>query len=97
LMALQLRFEQLLIDGAELVVRRDAQGRISVGGLDLAGRFVLISPVSAWPQNLVYTVNGTNSSSEFKVQACNRRTRPATPAPTVAEATYTFNYAVIGP
>lgn len=37
LLALQLRFEQLLIDGAELVVRRDAQGRISVGGLDLAG------------------------------------------------------------
>ena len=67
------------------------------GGSDLAGRFVLISPVSAWPQNLVYTVNGTNSSSEFKVQACNRRTRPATPAPTVAEATHTFNYAVIGP
>jgi len=70
---------------------------VRVGGLDLAGRFVLISPISAWPQNLVYTVNGTNSSSEFKVQACNRRTRPATPAPTVAEATYTFNYAVIGP
>jgi uncharacterized protein (TIGR02099 family) len=37
LMTLQLRFEQLLIDGAELLVRRDAQGRISVGGLDLAG------------------------------------------------------------
>jgi uncharacterized protein (TIGR02099 family) len=37
LLALHLRFEQLLIDGAELVVRRDAQGRISVGGLDLAG------------------------------------------------------------
>jgi uncharacterized protein (TIGR02099 family) len=37
LMALQLRFEQLLIDGAELVVRRDPQGHISIGGLDLAG------------------------------------------------------------
>ena len=37
LMALQLRFEQLLIDGAELVVRRDAQGHISIGGLDLGG------------------------------------------------------------
>ncbi|HEX6722165.1 MAG TPA: DUF3971 domain-containing protein [Burkholderiaceae bacterium] len=37
LMALRLRFEQLLIDAAQLVVRRDAQGRISVGGLDLAG------------------------------------------------------------
>lgn len=38
LLALQLRFDQLLIEGAELVVRRDAQGRISVGGLELAGR-----------------------------------------------------------
>ncbi len=37
LLALQLRFEQLLIDAAHLVVRRDPQGRISVGGLDLAG------------------------------------------------------------
>ena len=37
LMAFRLRFEQLLIDGAELVVRRDANGRVSVGGLDLGG------------------------------------------------------------
>ncbi|HYJ99157.1 MAG TPA: TIGR02099 family protein, partial [Burkholderiaceae bacterium] len=37
LMAFRLRFEQLLIDRAELVVRRDAHGRISVGGLDLGG------------------------------------------------------------
>jgi uncharacterized protein (TIGR02099 family) len=37
LMALRLRFEQLLIDGAQLVVRRDVQGHISIGGLDLAG------------------------------------------------------------
>ena len=36
-MAFRLRFEQLLIDGADLVVRRDAQGHISVGGLDLGG------------------------------------------------------------
>jgi len=33
LLSLQLRFEQLLIDGAELEVRRDATGRISVAGL----------------------------------------------------------------
>lgn len=38
LLALQLRFDQLLIDGAELVVRRDPQGRVSVGGLEMAGR-----------------------------------------------------------
>ncbi|MCG3188557.1 MAG: hypothetical protein LKCHEGNO_00618 [Burkholderiaceae bacterium] len=37
LLALQLRFEQLLIDGAQLVVRRDANGHISVGGLEMAG------------------------------------------------------------
>ena len=37
LVALELRFEQLLIDGAELEIRRDAQGRIFVAGLDLGG------------------------------------------------------------
>ncbi|MEO7150159.1 MAG: YhdP family protein [Burkholderiaceae bacterium] len=33
LLALELRFEQLYIDGAELEARRDAQGRIHVAGL----------------------------------------------------------------
>jgi uncharacterized protein (TIGR02099 family) len=37
LLALDLRFEQLLIDGAEVEVRRDAQGRIFVAGLDFGG------------------------------------------------------------
>ena len=37
LVALELRFEQLLIDGAELEIRRDAQGRLFVAGLDLGG------------------------------------------------------------
>ena len=37
LLALELRFEQLLIDGAELDVRRDAGGRIFVAGLDFSG------------------------------------------------------------
>lgn len=35
LLAFSLRFEQLLIDGADLEVRRDAQGRLSVAGLVL--------------------------------------------------------------
>ena len=35
LLALELRFEQLLIDRPELEVRRDAQGRIFVAGLDV--------------------------------------------------------------
>jgi len=39
LLALQLRFEQLLIDDAQLVVRRDSKGHISVGGLEMAGQF----------------------------------------------------------
>ena len=38
LLALQLRFEQLLIDDAQLVVRRDAKGHISIGGLEMAGQ-----------------------------------------------------------
>ncbi|WP_372526661.1 YhdP family protein, partial [Piscinibacter sp.] len=37
LLALELRFEQLLIDGAHLEVRRDAQGRLFVAGLDFSG------------------------------------------------------------
>src|SRR5262252_4277032 len=37
LLAFQLRFEQLLIDDAQLVVRRDAKGQISIGGLEMEG------------------------------------------------------------
>ena len=37
LLSLQLRFEQLLIDGAELELRRDATGRIFIAGLDFSG------------------------------------------------------------
>ncbi|MFN0182835.1 MAG: YhdP family protein [Aquabacterium sp.] len=37
LLALRLRFDQLLIDGARLEIRRDAQGRIRVAGLVLDG------------------------------------------------------------
>lgn len=37
LLALELRFEQLLIDGAQLEVRRDASGRFFVAGLDFSG------------------------------------------------------------
>jgi uncharacterized protein (TIGR02099 family) len=36
LLSLELRFEQLLIDGAQLDVRRDAGGRIFVAGLDFS-------------------------------------------------------------
>ncbi len=36
LLALQLRFEQLLVDGARLEVRRDRQGHWHVAGLDIA-------------------------------------------------------------
>jgi uncharacterized protein (TIGR02099 family) len=37
LLSLELRFEQLLIDGAQLEVRRDKSGRIFVAGLDVGG------------------------------------------------------------
>ncbi len=37
LLSFELRFEQLLIDGAELDIRRDDKGRISVAGLDFTG------------------------------------------------------------
>ena len=63
---------------------------VPIAGLPIAGDFVLISPISVWPRDLVYTVNGTNSDTEFKVQACNQGNNP------VPGATYTFNYAVVG-
>lgn len=37
LLAFRLRFAQLYVEGAQLLVRRDAQGRFHVGGLDMAG------------------------------------------------------------
>jgi uncharacterized protein YhdP len=37
LFALEPRFEQLLVDGAQLEMRRDVQGRLFVAGLDLSG------------------------------------------------------------
>lgn len=37
LLVLSLRFDQLLIDGADLQVRRDAQGRLLVAGLPMSG------------------------------------------------------------
>jgi hypothetical protein len=63
---------------------------VPVGGIQIAGDFVLISPITSWPRDLVYTVNGTNSETEFKVNACNRGSAA------IAAATYVFNYAVIG-
>jgi hypothetical protein len=63
---------------------------VPIGGIQIAGDFMVMSPTSAWPHELVYTVNGTSSETEFKVQACNRSDKA------VAGATYTFNYAVLG-
>jgi uncharacterized protein (TIGR02099 family) len=40
LLALHLRFDQLLIDGARLEVRRDAEGRLHVAGMDVEGEHV---------------------------------------------------------
>jgi hypothetical protein len=63
---------------------------VPITGIGIAGDFVVISPTSAWPQDLAYTVNGTSSETEFKVQACNHGASP------IAGATYVFNYAVLG-
>jgi hypothetical protein len=63
---------------------------VNANGIGVLGDFVVISPTSAWPAGLVYTVNGTGSETQFKVQVCNRG------AATPAAATYTFNYAVLG-
>jgi hypothetical protein len=63
---------------------------VPVAGTQIAGDFVVISPTSAIPRNVFYTVNGTGSEGEFKVTACNHSTTP------IAAATYVFNYAVIG-
>jgi hypothetical protein len=63
---------------------------VPVSGIQIAGDFLLISPTTAWPTGLVYTVNGTASETEFKVNVCNRGTQR------VEGAAYTFNYAVLG-
>jgi hypothetical protein len=63
---------------------------VPVAGTPLAGDFALISPISAWPRDLVYTVNGTNSDTDFKVQACNEGSG------SIPAATYAFNYAIVG-
>jgi hypothetical protein len=63
---------------------------VPVSGVQIAGDFLLISPVSTWPMWLVYTVNGTASETEFKVNVCNRGMQR------IEGATYTFNYAVLG-
>jgi len=68
---------------------------VTLSGIEIAGDFVAISPTSAWPRDLVYTVNGTSSETEFKVQACNRP-KVSEPGGPIAAATYIFNYAVLG-
>ena len=76
----------------------DCEARwVPIAGIDLAGSFVLASPVTPWPQELVYSVNGTNSSSEFKVQVCYRHTGLSTDRDWVPGAEYSFKYAVVGP
>jgi hypothetical protein len=70
----------------------DQPVRVTIAGIQVAGDFVVISPVTAWPAGLVYAVNGTAAEDGFKVQVCNRGSQPA---PDV-ETTYTFNYAIFG-
>jgi uncharacterized protein (TIGR02099 family) len=48
LLTLQLRFDQLLIEGAQLDARRDAQGHVFVAGLDIGGPGGGDSDVADW-------------------------------------------------
>jgi hypothetical protein len=66
---------------------------VPISGIQIAGDYVVISPTTAWPRDLVYTVNGTNSETEFKVSACNEGGIVPVPA---ARTIFTFNYAVVG-
>jgi hypothetical protein len=66
-----------------------AVGFVPVSGGQIAGDLVIVSPISGWPADLVYTANGTGSEIEFKVQACNRGMTP------IAGASYMFNFAVL--
>jgi hypothetical protein len=66
---------------------------VPVEGIQIAGDFVLISPNAPWPDDLVYSVNGTNAENQFKVAACNERGTGSVPS---SRTTYTFNYAVVG-
>ncbi len=63
---------------------------VPVTGIEIAGDFVLITPTSAWPADLVYSVDRTVSETSFRVTACNRA------AKRVTGATYAFNYAILG-
>jgi hypothetical protein len=68
---------------------------VPVTGIEIAGDFVVISPTSALPRDLIYTVNGTSSDIEFKVQACNRPKKGET-GDLIPGAKYFFSYAVLG-
>ena len=48
LLALHLRFEQLLIDGPRLEIRRDAQGHLRVAGMDMDGEAVGGGGLANW-------------------------------------------------
>jgi uncharacterized protein (TIGR02099 family) len=48
LLALELRFDQLLIEGAQLEIRRDANGRIFVAGLDMSANQAGDSAMRDW-------------------------------------------------
>jgi hypothetical protein len=65
---------------------------VPITTIPIAGDFLVVSPVTTWPLDLVYVVNGTGAEDGFKMQACNRSTVRLPAAPT----TYTFNYAVLG-
>jgi hypothetical protein len=74
----------------ELGARQCDVQTVTVAGIRLAGDFVLLSPTSSWPPQLLYGVLGTSSETAFKVQACNPSGTPVNSAP------HSFNYAILG-
>ena len=67
LLALELRFEQLLIENAQLDVRRDAQGRVRVAGLDFSG------PSVARPEDSARMADWLFKQHEFVIRGATVR------------------------
>ena len=67
LLALELRFEQLLIDNAQLDVQRDAQGRLRIAGLDMS------APSSAPPEDATVLTDWFFKQHELVIRGASVR------------------------
>ena len=67
LLAFELRFEQLLIENAQLDVQRDAQGRLRVAGLDMS------APLSAPPEDAAIVTDWFFKQHELVIRGASVR------------------------